>query len=146
MPKFTVNGKRFDWGDVDLHIPGLNLDIDEISYGDEQKKENVYGLGRKPKGYTKGNYEPNAKMSLSREDFGNLIEYCKKKNIKPYDLQFEKIAVSYANDSNPMMVDTLSKVSIAKLDAKATQNDGVLKIPIDLHVGGVINWNGIDAV
>lgn len=27
-----VNGKAYDWGDVDLKIPGLNIEVQEISY------------------------------------------------------------------------------------------------------------------
>ena len=30
-----VNGKAYDWGDVDLKIPGLNIQVQEISYDDE---------------------------------------------------------------------------------------------------------------
>lgn len=26
-----VNGKAYDWGDVDLKIPGLNIQVQEIS-------------------------------------------------------------------------------------------------------------------
>ena len=30
-----VNGKAYDWGDVDLKIPGLNIQVQEISYDDK---------------------------------------------------------------------------------------------------------------
>ena len=33
-----VNGKAYDWGDVDLKIPGLNIQVQEISYDDELDK------------------------------------------------------------------------------------------------------------
>lgn len=38
-----VNGKAYDWGDVDLKIPGLNIQVQEISYDDELEIEEVYG-------------------------------------------------------------------------------------------------------
>ena len=45
-----VNRKAYDWGDVDLQLPGLALEVQEISYDDEQEKELVYGRGNKPEG------------------------------------------------------------------------------------------------
>ena len=36
-----VNGKAYDWGDVDLKIPGLNIQVQEISYDDELEIEEV---------------------------------------------------------------------------------------------------------
>ena len=38
-----VNRKAYDWGDVDLQLPGLALEVQEISYDDEQEKDLVYG-------------------------------------------------------------------------------------------------------
>ena len=29
-----VNGKANDWGDVELNIPGLNIQLQEISFDD----------------------------------------------------------------------------------------------------------------
>ena len=29
-----VNGKTYDWGDVDLKLPGVVTEIEEISYDD----------------------------------------------------------------------------------------------------------------
>ena len=30
-----VNGRAYDWGDVDFQMPGLNIEVQEISYNDE---------------------------------------------------------------------------------------------------------------
>ena len=43
-----VNGKAYDWGDVDVKIPGMTLIVQEISYDDELEKEAVYGIIRHP--------------------------------------------------------------------------------------------------
>ena len=34
-----VNGKNYDWGDVDVKFPGLVLQLQEISYDDELEME-----------------------------------------------------------------------------------------------------------
>lgn len=141
-----INGKKYDWSDVDIHLPGLNIEITEISYDDELEKELQYGKGSKPNGYGTGNYKPNAKMSLAREEFDELLKYCKKNNVSLYKLEIPKIVVSYANDNYPTQTDVLPKVSFTKTSAKAAQGDKSLKVDLDLLVAGVIDWNGVKAI
>ena len=43
-----VNGKNYDWGDVDVKLPGLDLVVQEVSYDDEQDMEESYGYGHRP--------------------------------------------------------------------------------------------------
>ncbi len=52
-----VNGKAYDWGDVDVKFPGLALVVQEISYDDEMEMEESYGYGPRPRGYGTGNYK-----------------------------------------------------------------------------------------
>lgn len=70
-----VNGKAYDWGDVDLKIPGLNIQVQEISYDDELEMEEVYGSGSKPRGYGTGNYKASGKLSMLRDDYDDLLAY-----------------------------------------------------------------------
>ena len=64
-----VNGRAYDWGDVDFQMPGLNIQVQEVSYNDELEKEVVYGAGQKPRGYGEGNYKSEGKISLLRDDY-----------------------------------------------------------------------------
>lgn len=61
-----VNGRAYDWGDVDFQIPGLNIEVQEISYNDELEKEVVYGVGQRPRGYGEGNYKSEGKIDLDK--------------------------------------------------------------------------------
>ena len=70
-----VNGKAYDWGDVDLKIPGLNIQVKEISYDDELEIEEVYGSGSKPRGYGTGNYKASGKLSMLRDDYENYYPF-----------------------------------------------------------------------
>lgn len=70
-----VNGKAYDWGDVDIKLPGLALQVQEISYDDEQEMEETYGKGSKPRGFGTGNYKASGKMSLLRDDYDDLLAY-----------------------------------------------------------------------
>ena len=55
----------YDWGDVDFQMPGLNIQVQEVSYNDELEKEVVYGAGQKPRGYGEGNYKSEGKISVA---------------------------------------------------------------------------------
>lgn len=90
-----VNGKAYDWGDVDLKIPGLNIQVQEISYDDELEMEEVYGSGSKPRGYGTGNYKASGKLSMLRDDYDDLLAYCKQKGVPFYKMELPSIIVSY---------------------------------------------------
>lgn len=141
-----VNRKAYDWGDVDLQLPGLVLEVQEISYDDEQEKELVYGKGNKPRGYGRGNYKPTGKISMLRDDYDDLVDYCKSQGIPLYEIEFPKIIVSYANSGERTRQDVLNRVSFSKFSHKAAQGDKSLKIDIDLMMAGVIERDGLAPV
>ena len=138
-----VNGKAYDWGDVDLQLPGLALEIQEISYDDEQEKELVYGKGSKPRGYGKGNYKPTGKLSLLRDDYDDLVDYCKGQGIPLYEIEFPKVIVSYASAGERTRQDVLNRVFICTFSHKNAQGDKSLKVDIDLLIAGVIERDGL---
>ncbi|CAH8721042.1 hypothetical protein [Paenibacillus melissococcoides] len=92
-----INGKVYDWGDITISIPGLSLEVQEISYDDELEKEVAYGKGQRPRGYGEGNYKSEGKLSLLRDDYDDIVQYCKSKNLGLYRLVIPKIVVSYAD-------------------------------------------------
>ena len=83
-----VNGQTYGWGDVDVKIPGLVLVVQEISYDDEQEMEESYGKGYRPRGYGKGNYKASGKMSMLRDDYDDVLAYCKAKGIPFYGIEW----------------------------------------------------------
>ena len=141
-----VNGKAYDWGDVDFKIPGLNIEIQEISYDDELEKEAAYGTGQRPRGYGEGNYKASGKLSLLRDDFDSLLDFCRRTETPLYRLLFPKIAVSYANDGGRTRTDILNKVTFTKSSQKAAQGDKTLKVDIDLLIVGEIIRDGVNAL
>ena len=76
-----VNGKNYDWGDVDVKFPGLVLQLQEISYDDELEMEESYGRGSSPRGYGTGNYKASGKVSMLRDDYDDLLAYCRAKGL-----------------------------------------------------------------
>ena len=134
-----VNGQTYGWGDVDVKIPGLVLVVQEISYDDEQEMEESYGKGYRPRGYGKGNYKASGKMSMLRDDYDDVLAYCKAKGIPFYGIEWPSVVVSYANEGERTRIDELKKVIPTKRSHKAAQGDKSLTVDIDLMiVGGIM--------
>lgn len=141
-----VNGKAYDWADVDIKLPGLTLEFQEISYDDELEKELAYGKGQKPRGYGEGNYKAEGKVSLLRDDYDALLDYCKSKGTPLFKLVIPKIVVSYANEGDRTRSDVLSTVTFTKRSNKAAQGDKSVKVDLDmLIVNGVVS-DGVKAI
>ena len=141
-----VNGKNYDWGDVDVKFPGLVLVVQEISYDDEQDMEESYGRGYKPRGFGKGNYKASGKLSMLRDDYEDLLAFCKAKGVSFYDLELPSIVVSYADNGKAISTDELKKVRPIKRTHKAAQSDKSLSVDVDLMIVGGIITNGVQAV
>lgn len=129
-----VNGKAYDWGDVDLKIPGLNIQVQEISYDDELEIEEVYGSGSKPRGYGTGNYKASGKLSMLRDDYDDLLAYCKQKGVPFYKMELPSIIVSYANEGARTKIDELKKVKFSKRSNKAAQGGKLYRVGITVPV------------
>jgi len=141
-----VNGKCYDWGDVDVKIPGMPFEPQEISYDDELEKEEAYGYGHKPRGYGRGNYKASGKVSLLRDDYQAVLDYCKAQGVKFYEMELPSVVVSYADSDGQIKQDELKKVHFTKRSHKAAQGDKSLKVDIDLMIVGGIVEDGLEPI
>ena len=141
-----VNGINYGWGDVDVKIPGLNLVVQEISYDDEQEMEESYGKGYRPRGYGKGNYKASGKMSMLRDDFDDVLDYCKATGKSFYSVELPSVVVSYGNPGGRTRIDELKRVVFVKRSHKAAQGDKTLTVDIDLMIVGGIVEDGVEPV
>ena len=141
-----VNGKAYDWADVDVKFPGLVLQLQEISYDDEQEMEESYGRGAMPRGYGTGNYKASGKISMLRDDYDDLLAYCKAQGLAFYKMEIPAITVSYANEGDRTRIDELKKVKFVKRSNKAAQGDKSLTVDIDLMIIGGVIQDGVKPV
>lgn len=141
-----VNGISYGWADVDVKIPGLNLVLQEISYDDEQEKEESYGYGYKPRGYGKGNYKGSGKMSMHRDDYDDLLDYCKATGTPFFGVELPSVVVSYGNPGGRTRIDELKKVIFTKRSHKAAQGDKTLSVDIDIMIIGGIVEDGVEPI
>lgn len=141
-----INNKAYDWADVDIQIPGLYLEVQEISYDDELEKELVYGRGSKPRGYGTGNYKASGKISLLRDDYNDLVDYCNKRKIPFYKLLIDKIIVTYGSEGQPLRTDVIEKVTFSKRTGGGKQSDKSLLVDLDMLIVGQIISDGMKAI
>ena len=139
-----VNGKAYDWGDVDVKFPGLALVVQEISYDDEQEMEESYGYGHRPRGYGTGNYKSSGKISLLRDDYEEFLAWCRAQGVPFYKLTIPSIVVSYANEGGKTHMDELKTVKLTKRSHKAAQGDKGLTVDIDMMIVGGIVTDGLE--
>ena len=141
-----VNGISYGWADVDVKIPGLNLVLQEISYDAEQEKEESYVYGYKPRGYGKGNYKGSGKMSMHRDDYDDLLDYCKATGTPFFGVELPSVVVSYANPGSRTRIDELKRVVFTKRSHKAAQGDKTLSVDIDIMIIGGIVEDGVEPI
>ena len=140
-----INGRCYDWNSVTLGISGCeNVEPTEISYEAERDEEVIYGKGGDPRGYGTGNRKNSVKMSMLREDFDEICNVMQKKGVKSFfNHIFEKITVSYGNDGQKVVTDTLTNVKFSKFSGKASQGDKSIKVDLEGFAFGGVNINGM---
>lgn len=140
-----INGRCYDWNSVTLGISGCeNIEPTEISYDAERDEEVIYGKGGDPRGYGTGNRKNSVKMSMLREDFDEICNVMQKKGVKSFfNHIFEKITVSYGNDGQKVVTDTLTNVKFSKFSGKASQGDKSIKVDLEGFAFGGVNINGM---
>lgn len=147
MAKQLINGKCYDWSSVTINVSGMDsIELQEISYDDEQEMEAIYGKGGKIRGYGTGNQKNSVKLSMTREDFNEMIRVIKSKGYKSfYKYTIPKITVSYADDGAATTTDVLTNVKFSKRSLKAAQGDKSMKVDLDGMAMGGIKMNGLGA-
>lgn len=147
MSKQLINGKCYDWSSVSIGITGMDsVELQEISYDDEQELEAIYGRGGKIRGYGTGNQKNSVKISMLREDFNEMLRVMKKNGyMRFYQVVIPKITVSYADDGAQTSTDVLTNVIFSKRSLKAAQGDKSMKVDLDGMAVGGIKLNGMGA-
>ena len=117
----TINGNDYDWESIEVTLPsGVAVDIEEISYNDEQDIEGKYGKGSTPIGYGRGNYKASGAMTLGLSEFERLKDGL---GGSLYKAKPAQVVVGYANDDMPTVTDTLPDIKFTKTDTSSKQGD-----------------------
>ena len=132
----TMNG----WNSITVNF--LNRDIEGITnlkYDDAQTKENIYGIGSKPIGRSRSNYEPTASITLYKEEVDAIqatLEAGKSiKDIAPFD-----IVVHYEKEDGSITKDIIHNCEFTGRAVDVSQGDGTISNEYTLIVSH-ITWN-----
>lgn len=127
MPQVTIINKfgtLQGWNSITVHMLGRDLEgITALKYGDEKKKENAYGGGEYPVGRTEGNYEPEASLSLYKEEVDSLQNALpagsRIQDIFPFDIE-----VVYEKKDGSLQRDRILNCEFTKRGVDVKQADG----------------------
>lgn len=135
-----INGRRYAWEDITINLPhGIAVDIEEISYEDERKVSRTYGRGSRAQGYSRGNYTAKGSLTMLREEYERMAAQMEggKYNGDPFP-----ITVSYANDGEDTVTDTLEDCVFANWKTGGKQDDEKVTIQMDFEILGDILDSG----
>ena len=112
--------------------------ITEISYSDEEDQELVYGAGGKPIGKGKGNYKPQASITLTEEERRSVMDSLPA-GMRIQDIPDFDIPVSYVYQ-NRTYTDIIRNCSFKNNGVEVKQGDKSIAYKFDL-VPTHIDWN-----
>lgn len=130
-----INGRYYDWEHITIKLKGGTLvDVLSIEYEDSEKVNAVYGKGRTPRGYTKGNYEGSGKLVLYREEYDRLTG-----GKSPFELEPFEITVSYDKGDGKTTTDTLRDCLFTRRSFSGVEQD-TERVTVELEfvvLGGI---------
>ena len=145
-----INGKQFDWGDITislLPITPVVFTAKSISWDEELEAEAVYGKGRVPVGYGKGNWKASGKIEMLKSEF-EALALIVPSGILNMDPRFTTINVLYSNSLDsaiPLTTTTLTGIRFTKASDSASQGDKELKVSLDFLILSDVKRNGRSA-
>lgn len=141
-----INGEEYSWEDITITLPhGVLIGVQDIEYSDKKETNAEYGKGSNPVGYSVGNYEADCKMTLLRTEYEKLQDAFKNEYSSFYRHKPFPITVSYANDDQPTVTDTLRSVRINERKYSGKQGDKAATVELSGIVLDPILWNGYAA-
>ena len=145
-----IYGKQFDWGDITislLPITPVVFTAKSISWDEELEAEAIYGKGRVPVGYGKGNWKASGKIEMLKSEF-EALALIAPSGILNMDPRFTVINVLYSNSFDsliPLTTTTLTGIRFTKASDSATQGDKELKVSLDFLILSDVKRNGKSA-
>ena len=132
--QIAINEKKYSWSDVNVTLLGRTVEgITAIEYGDKEDINPVKGRGKKPIGYTQGNYETEGVKLTLLVDEVRAIQSKLPKGQHLASIQPFPITVSYLDEAGGLVKETLRacKFMNNKRNASAGSTDA-LTVELDL--------------
>ncbi len=132
-------GKMAGWNSITVNMLGRDVEgINELEYDDNVEMDVVRGQGMYPIGYSEGNYEAKASISLYNEEWNGL-----QKSLPPghgmHQIAPFPIVVEYEYDGFKIKDTFVAKIKGRGIAVK--QGDKTIAYKAELLVLGKILWN-----
>jgi len=140
-----INGDRYDFASIVFHINGdVVLGVKEISYKNSRERGEVRGTHPQKLARTRGQYKSEASATLYRREFDELVQ----KLGEGYMEIVFPITVSYANDGQPLVTDTIVGCTITEDDHSNSSGTDPTEVkitfdPMYILVNGVAPIKGL---
>lgn len=118
-------GKLTGWNNTTLNLMGRDVvGIEDFEYGDTTKKENAYGAGGMPIGWTEGNYEAKFSLSLYVEE-EQAIQQMLPPGMRLQDIAPFDVPVQYVNPNNGrIVIDIIHNAQFTGRSKAVKNNEG----------------------
>ncbi|MBI2388638.1 MAG: hypothetical protein HYV09_03390 [Deltaproteobacteria bacterium] len=134
-----INGFRYDFSSIVFHINGdLVLGVKEIAYKNSRERGEVRGTALQRLAKTRGQYKCEASCTLFRREFDELIVTL---GDGYQDIVFP-ITVSYANDGQPLVTDTVVGCTLDEDDHSNSAGTDPTEVKVTLNPMYIL-MNGI---
>ncbi|MBM4394360.1 MAG: hypothetical protein FJ087_01565 [Deltaproteobacteria bacterium] len=142
-----VNGNDYDWESLEAAMPwGTAMKVTSIEYGDEKDLKPNYGKGSMPRGYGRGKYSAEGKMTVSLEEFDRCIALAKAQKVEGFfRIPPFPITCSYGNTDRRTRTDVLKQCLFKKRDFKRSEGDERAPVELEFLILGGIDTDGLPA-
>lgn len=135
-----INGVNYSWANVTCVIYGVPVvGITKITYKNKQKKENHYGLGSQPISRGYGNEDPEASISLYKDEWNKIIAAAPNHN--PLEAPFSDIIIQFGGSRVTAKTDVLQAAEFLEDPFTIGQGDTKAMVDIPLIIAGV--WHKV---
>lgn len=134
-----INGQAYSWASIRFELLGVPVvGIVGIGYGETERKENLYGVGRfaTHRGY--GEVEPNARISMYKDTLESMAKISptgRIQDIPPFD-----ITVAYITRTGKITKDIIKNFEFTEKRVETQQGD--MRVIVDSEcICSHIEWN-----
>ena len=149
IPSPLVNGNRYDYSSVQIQVNGFPLlgqEVVAVDYKHGLKPSSVFGSSPRKLGRTRGQYEADATLEITKESYGTLVAALSQNPLFGYMEASFQIDVVYQDVSHPTSIqDTLLGCRIVEeSEGHKASGDGLtVRVTLDVIE---IQRDGIPAI
>jgi hypothetical protein len=143
-PNPAINGEAYDFAQVEIKVNGKTYSlIQEVTYSTKIERGKVRGTGPKVRQFTRGVKDEDGSLTWYKSGTGGWDEYVRDVGPGFMEKLIESITITYGNNRNPVVTDTLLGVKLASREVSAKEGNEPVMVKTALHIIDSLD-NGVD--